>query len=87
MYDFDGDFETVFTGEHDVRKSGLLDTYRGSKNIPQWEGKCGNINNASDGTKFASHIKPNDTLIFFRKSMCRAYNLVSFFCTFAQNQK
>ncbi|KAF5286498.1 hypothetical protein FQR65_LT12581 [Abscondita terminalis] len=76
MYDFDGDFETIFTGEYDVTKTGLLDTYRGSKQLPQWEGACGNVNNASDGTKFRGHLKPNDTLLFFRKSMCRAQTLV-----------
>lgn len=77
MYDFDGDYETVYTGEDDVRKAGLIDTYRGSTQLPQWKDRCGNINKASDGTKFPSYIKPDDQLLFFRKSMCRAQNLVS----------
>ncbi|XP_063922321.1 scavenger receptor class B member 1-like isoform X5 [Zophobas morio] len=76
MYDFEGDYETVYTGEDDVRKSGLLDTYRGSTKIPQWDNPCGNIRGASDGTKFPGFIQPNDTLLFFRKSMCRAKTLV-----------
>ncbi|KAF2896791.1 hypothetical protein ILUMI_09386 [Ignelater luminosus] len=76
MYDFEGDFETVYTGENDIRETGLLDTYRGSRSLPQWEGDCGNIHNASDGTKFASYIKPNQRLLFFRKNMCRAQTLV-----------
>lgn len=77
MYDFDGDYETVYTGEKDVTRSGILDTYRGSTHIPQWDGVCGNVRGASDGTKFSSHIGANDTLLFFRKSMCRAQPLVS----------
>lgn len=76
MYDFDGDFETVYTGETDVKLTGQLDTYRGSTKIPQWDSPCGNIRGASDGTKFPGFIKPNDTLLFFRKSMCRAKSLV-----------
>ena len=78
MYDFDGDFETVFTGEHDPRHTGLIDTYRGSKNLPQWkkDSYCANIHLASDGTKFPSHIQENDTLMFYRKSLCRGARLV-----------
>lgn len=78
MYDFSGDFETFFTGETDITKSGLYDTFRGSTDLQQWEGKhCSNIQDASDGTKFKSFIKENETLLFFRKSMCRPQRLVS----------
>lgn len=78
MYDFNGDFETFFTGATEIRKSGLYDTFRGSTDLQQWEGKhCSNIQDASDGTKFKSFIKENETLLFFRKSMCRPQRLVS----------
>lgn len=76
MYYFEGDYETVFTGENDVRKAGLLDTYNGSPQMPQWESSCGNIEDASDGTKFQSHVLQNDTMKFFRKSMCRPQTLM-----------
>lgn len=77
MYEFEGDYATVYTGENDIKMTGLLDTYTGSRKIPQWDEPCGLIQNASDGTKFPGGIKPNDTLLFFRKSMCRAKSLVS----------
>lgn len=78
MYDFTGDFETFFTGETDSTMSGLYDTFRGSSDLPQWNGKhCSNIQNASDGTKFKSFIKNDEELLFFRKSMCRPQRLVS----------
>lgn len=77
MYNFEGDYETVYTGGDDVRRAGLIDTYRGSTQLPQWKDKCGHINGASDGTKFPSYIHPDDELRFFRKSMCRAQTLVS----------
>lgn len=76
MYDFDGDFETIYTGEIDHRMSGLIDTYNGDVNLPQWTGKCANVHGASDGVKFPSHIEPNDTLLFFRKSLCRSERMV-----------
>ncbi|KAF9413429.1 hypothetical protein HW555_008321 [Spodoptera exigua] len=77
MYDFEGDFETVFTGADDVRNSGLIDTYRGSTDLPQWEGKhCSNVQYASDGTKFRGGVMKNESILFYRKSLCRAAPLV-----------
>lgn len=79
MYDFSGDFATFYTGETDISLSGLYDTFRGSPNLPQWNGEhCSNIRNASDGTKFKSFIKDDEELLFFRKSMCRPQRLVSY---------
>ncbi|XP_064553706.1 scavenger receptor class B member 1 isoform X1 [Drosophila montana] len=76
MYDFSTDFETFYTGVPDAAMSGLYATYRGETRLPQWEGDhCNNIEYASDGTKFRSFIQPNDTVKFFRKSMCRPINL------------
>ncbi|CAH1642240.1 unnamed protein product [Spodoptera littoralis] len=80
MYDFDGDFETVFTGADDVRNSGLIDTYRGSTDLPQWEGKhCSNVQYASDGTKFRGGVTKNESILFYRKSLCRAAPLETSF--------
>ncbi|XP_055853022.1 scavenger receptor class B member 1 isoform X2 [Episyrphus balteatus] len=77
MYDFDTDYETFHTGVDDPSISGLYATYRGSPDLPQWDGHhCSNINMASDGTKFKSFIQPNDSVLFFRKSMCRPQNLI-----------
>ncbi|XP_053971681.1 scavenger receptor class B member 1-like isoform X1 [Hylaeus volcanicus] len=72
MYDFDGDYETVYTGENDVRLTGLIEKYNGNMNLPQWKGKCANVNGSTDGVKFQSYIEPNDTILFFRKSLCRS---------------
>lgn len=78
MYDFDTDYETFYDGAKDPGIAGLYATYRGSPKLPQWDGDhCSNINLASDGTKFKSFIQPNDSVLFFRKSMCRPQNLVS----------
>ncbi|XP_061381454.1 scavenger receptor class B member 1-like isoform X1 [Danaus plexippus] len=77
MYDFNGDYETIFTGENDETLSGLIDTYRGSTDLPHWDGKhCSNIQYASDGTKFRGSLTLNDSSLFYRKSLCRAAPLV-----------
>ena len=73
MYDFDNDVATVYTGETDMRLSGLIDTYRRLPRLPHWEGEhCSRVRGASDATKFPSLIQPNDTVYFYRKSVCRA---------------
>lgn len=80
MYDFVGDFETFYTGATDPSISGLYDTFMGSRYLKQWDNEhCNNINGASDGTKFKSFIKPDEDLLFFRKSMCRPQRLVSIY--------
>lgn len=81
MYNFEGDYETVYTGEVDITKAGLLDTYRGSPLLPQWPDSeyCSNIQGASDGTKFPGMIQKEDEVLFFRKSLCRAAPIVSLF--------
>ncbi|XP_054280593.1 scavenger receptor class B member 1-like isoform X4 [Macrosteles quadrilineatus] len=77
MYNFKGDTSTVFTGENDLSLSGLFDNYNGLPYLPQWEGApCNAVSGASDGTKFPALIKPNDTILFFRKSLCRSMPLV-----------
>lgn len=78
MYDFNGDYETIFTGQDDISISGLIDTYKGSTDLPHWEGKhCSNVQYASDGTKFKGALKENETVLFYRKSLCRAAPMVS----------
>ncbi|XP_044735776.1 scavenger receptor class B member 1 isoform X2 [Chrysoperla carnea] len=77
MYFFEGDYETVYTGESNIKHTGLIDTYRGSRNLPQWpEEHCSNVNLASDGTKFLGGIEEGEELLFYRKSLCRAAPLV-----------
>ena len=73
MYDFDNDIATIYTGETDMRMSGLIDTYRRLPKLPHWHGEhCSRVRGASDATKFPSLIQPNDTIYFYRKSVCRA---------------
>lgn len=79
MYDFNGDVSTFYTGDGDISKAGLLATYNRSPKLPQWDLPCGEVKDASDGTKFPSFLQPNDTFKFYRKSLCRGMPLVNFF--------
>lgn len=78
MYDFDGDVATIYTGATDIGKTGLLATYNRSPKLPVWDLPCGDVSDSSDGTKFPSFIQLNDSLRFYRKSLCRPMTLVSF---------
>ncbi|CAG9835916.1 unnamed protein product [Diabrotica balteata] len=76
MYNFEGDYETVYNGQKlGLENIGLIEKYRGETKLPQWDSPCGDITGASDGTKFKGYTQPNDTHLFFRKSMCRAKKL------------
>lgn len=77
MYDFTGDSATVFTGQNDITKSGVIDNYNRRPYLPQWPGApCNKVSGASDGVKFPSLLTPDDTPMFFRKSLCRGMPMV-----------
>lgn len=77
MYDFTGDSATIYTGENNVSKSGLIENYNRRPYLPQWPGApCNKVQGASDGTKFPSLLTPDDTPMFFRKSLCRGVPMV-----------
>ncbi|XP_025412852.1 scavenger receptor class B member 1-like isoform X2 [Sipha flava] len=77
MYEFTGDSATVYTGEDDVKKSGIIENYNTRPYLPQWPAApCNTVTGASDGTKFPSMLSPDDTPMFFRKSLCRSMPMV-----------
>lgn len=76
MYDFVGDTATIYTGENDIAKSGMIDNYNSKPYLPQWSAPCNRVSGTSDGTKFPSMLTPEDSPIFFRKSVCRSMPMV-----------
>lgn len=77
MYDLKSDVFTAYTGETDLHLTGTFATYNRLPYLAQWpSAPCNKIDGASDGVKFQSNIKPNETLWFFRKSMGRALPMV-----------
>lgn len=77
MYDFTGDVSTTFSGEDNNHLSGILATYNRLPYLPQWKAPCNKLQGSSDGTKFPTGIKNNESLSFFRKSLCRSMPMVS----------
>lgn len=77
MYDFEGDVSVTYTGETDMRKSGLFASYNNRQYLPQWQAPCNRLHGASDGTKFPASLSTNDTLLFYRKSLCRTMPVTS----------
>lgn len=75
-YDFKGDVSTTFSGELNTDLTGQIDTYNHLPYLPQWEPPCNRLQLTSDGMKFPNNIKPNQTLMFYRKSICRTIPLV-----------
>lgn len=77
VYDHEGDVATTYSGELDLRKTGVFATYNNRSYVPHWEAPCNNIEGSSDGKKFGNNIKPDEKLAFYRKGVCRALPLVS----------
>lgn len=76
MYNFEGDTSTFFSGQKDIKRSGLIDNYNNLPYLANWPAPCNNVSYASDGTKFPSRITKEQELLFFRKSLCRSMPLV-----------
>ncbi|KAF4530435.1 hypothetical protein B566_EDAN018406, partial [Ephemera danica] len=52
-------------------------SYNGRTHLPYWgdSDKCNRIDGASDCSKFANRIGPNDTVTIYRKPICRPMTL------------
>ncbi|KAG8230738.1 hypothetical protein J437_LFUL011073, partial [Ladona fulva] len=72
MYDFGDDTVTIYTGDTDFRKAGLMERYNGLTYMPQWQSEpCNTVSDTHDGTKYPNFVSRNETLILYRKPFCR----------------
>ncbi|XP_046384513.1 scavenger receptor class B member 1-like [Ischnura elegans] len=72
MYDYGDDTVTTFTGEIDLRTTGLMERYNGLTTMPQWESApCNTVTYAHDGSKYPNFISRNETMTLYRKPFCR----------------
>lgn len=70
------DWYTIFTGQQDVTKYGVLDKWNGKDGLGHWTTpECDSIA-GSDGSIFPPHITKNTVLKIFDKDLCRALPLV-----------
>ncbi|XP_077355254.1 platelet glycoprotein 4 [Festucalex cinctus] len=68
---FDGHY-TVFTGEGDISKVGMIDMWRGSRSLPFWGDKYCNMINGTDGSNFAPFVDATKPIFFFSSDICRS---------------
>ncbi|XP_018567424.1 scavenger receptor class B member 1-like isoform X2 [Anoplophora glabripennis] len=69
---------TVYIGtKFGHRKFFLIDKYDGTDNLPHFNGdKCGDkVTNSSEGVSYPQFLTRNDTLKYWRKTLCKVGNL------------
>ncbi|XP_012263939.2 scavenger receptor class B member 1 [Athalia rosae] len=70
------DLYTVWTGQNDITKYGMIEKWNGKKGLGHWSTPhCDSIF-ASDGSIFPPHITKHTVLKVFDKDLCRALPLV-----------
>ncbi|XP_041376213.1 lysosome membrane protein 2-like [Gigantopelta aegis] len=63
---------TVFTGENDINKLGVINKYNGSSYVDYWSTKWANMINGSDGTIAPPFQEKTTTLPMFSSDICRS---------------
>lgn len=67
---------TIFTGQSDITKYGMLEKWNGKGNLGHWKTpECDSVM-GTDGSIFPPHITKNTVLKVFDKDLCRALPLV-----------
>lgn len=67
---------TVFTGQNDITKYGMLEKWNGKKGLGHWNSPLCDSVSGSDGSIFPPHIQKHTRLRVFDKDLCRALPLV-----------
>uniref|UniRef100_A0A8D8S8B9 Scavenger receptor class B member 1 n=1 Tax=Cacopsylla melanoneura TaxID=428564 RepID=A0A8D8S8B9_9HEMI len=67
---------TVFTGETDMMKFGLIDKFNGKDHLTHWKTEQCNSLSGSDGSIFPPHMDKSRTLYVYDKDICRLLPLV-----------
>ena len=62
---------TVFTGESDINKLGIIDKYNGAKSINFWTSDQANMVNGTDGTVGPPFINKSLIVGMFSTDICR----------------
>jgi hypothetical protein len=73
IYEHFSDEVTVFTGLENSRRFFLIDKFRGTHRLGLWDGEeCDSVYGASEGVSYPQFLTRNDTLLYLRKTICRA---------------
>jgi hypothetical protein len=68
---------TVFIGPNNTKRFFTMDQYNGRNRFGYWpDMTCDSVKQATEGILYHQQISKDDTLHFFRKTLCRAVVLV-----------
>ncbi|XP_010022265.1 PREDICTED: platelet glycoprotein 4 isoform X2 [Nestor notabilis] len=67
---FDGLYK-VNTGQNDIKKTAIIESYKDKRNLSYWEGHC-DLVNGTDGASFPPFVKKDQVLRFFSSDICRS---------------
>lgn len=70
------DWYTIYTGQGDVTRYGVLDKWNGKDSLGHWTNELCDSIAGSDGSIFPPHITKSTVLKIFDKDLCRALPLV-----------
>lgn len=70
------DWYTIFTGDNDVTKYGMLEKWNGKESLGHWSSPTCDSIMGTDGSIFPPHITKDTVLKIFDKDLCRALPLV-----------
>ncbi|XP_043924462.1 scavenger receptor class B member 1 isoform X1 [Protopterus annectens] len=70
-----GEF-TVFTGDEDIEKVHMVDTWNGMKTVNYWRSDGCNMINGTAGQMWPPFLTPSRTLQFYSPDACRSMELV-----------
>uniref|UniRef100_A0A3Q3VJ78 Platelet glycoprotein 4 n=1 Tax=Mola mola TaxID=94237 RepID=A0A3Q3VJ78_MOLML len=63
---------TIFTGKDDISKVGMIDSWRGEKNLTFWNDTYCNMINGTDASSFPPFVDKKKPLYFFSSDICRS---------------
>jgi hypothetical protein len=73
IYEHFSDNVTVFMGVENSHRFFLIDKYRGSSRLHYWEDEfCDLATGASEGVSYPQFLTRNDSILYLRKTICRA---------------
>ncbi|XP_070709752.1 platelet glycoprotein 4 [Pempheris klunzingeri] len=68
---YDG-YYTVYNGKDDISKVGIIDRWRGERNLRFWDDKYCDMINGTDASSFPPFLKKENPIYFFSSDICRS---------------
>ncbi|XP_023666688.2 platelet glycoprotein 4 [Paramormyrops kingsleyae] len=75
FYPYNGTFDgyyNVHTGKEDISKVGVIDRWKGERELPYWKDNYCDMINGTDASSFAPFLDKKKELFFFTSDICRS---------------